>query len=158
MKAADVFVFYDDVQFTSNTSRSFFFARVQLKTGRRPALALRAGPQEWPLRPADRRDGDPGTMMAGAPLRGHPGRVPACPLRRPDEPLLTTLGGRAWARLADLTVTTTLQMAELFGLTRRTLRASATNIGGTGTERVLAGLDRLGSTGYVTGSRRARLP
>ena len=36
MKAADVFVFYDDVQFTSNTSRSFF-ARVQLKTagGRR---------------------------------------------------------------------------------------------------------------------------
>jgi len=29
MKAADVFVFYDDVQFTSNTSRSFA-ARVQL--------------------------------------------------------------------------------------------------------------------------------
>ena len=57
MKAADVFVFYDDVQFTSNTSRSFF-ARVQLKTARRPALADGAGAQERTLRPADRRDGD----------------------------------------------------------------------------------------------------
>ena len=65
--------------------------------------------------------------------------------------MLTTLGGRAWARLADLTVTTTLQMAELFGLTRRTLRASAMNIGGTGTERVLAVCRSLGATGYVTG-------
>jgi hypothetical protein len=48
-------------------------------------------------------------------------------------------------------VATTLQMAELFGLTRRTLRASATNIGGTGTERVLAVCRSLGATGYVTG-------
>ena len=39
MKTADVFVFYDDVQFTSNTSRSFL-ARVQLKTagGRRSSV------------------------------------------------------------------------------------------------------------------------
>ena len=67
------------------------------------------------------------------------------------EPLLATLAGRPWARLADLTVATTLQMAELFGLTRRTLRASAMDIGGSGTDRVLAICRSLGATGYVTG-------
>ena len=57
MKAADVFVFYDDVQFTSNTSRSFF-ARVQLKTAAGRRWLTRAGAQERTLRPAHRRDGD----------------------------------------------------------------------------------------------------
>ena len=83
MKAADVFVFYDDVQFTSNTSRSFF-ARVQLKT---------AGGRRWLSVPV-RKSGRFGQRIdeteilddgwAGAPLRGHPGGVPGCPLRRPD--------------------------------------------------------------------------
>jgi len=150
MKAADVFVFYDDVQFTSNTSRSFF-ARVQLKT---------AGGRRWltvPVRKSGRfgqRIDETEILGDGWPTRhcaAIRGAFQRAPFASQIEPLLATLAGHAWERLADLTVTTTLQMAELLGLTRRTLRASAMNIGGAGTERVLAVCRSLGATGYVTG-------
>jgi len=150
MKAADVFVFYDDVQFTSNTSRSFF-ARVQLKTdaGRRWLTV--------PVRKRGRfgqRIDETEVLDDGWPAR-HCAAIRAAlgpaPFAARLEPLLATLAGGAWPRLADLTVTTTLQMAEMLGLARRTLRASAMDIGGAGTERVLAVCRALGATGYVTG-------
>jgi hypothetical protein len=150
MKAADVFVFYDDVQFTSNTSRSFF-ARVQLKT---------AGGRRWltvPVRKSGRfgqRIDETEVLDDGWPAR-HSAAIRAAfqhaPYASRLEPLLATLAGRVWPRLAELTVTTTLQMAEMLGLARRTLRASEMGIGGAGTERVLAVCRALGATGYVTG-------
>jgi WbqC-like protein family len=150
MKAADVFVFYDDVQFTSNTSRSFF-ARVQLKT---------AGGRRWLTVPV-RKSGRFGQRIDETEIADDGWATRHCaairtalqgaPFAARLEPLLATLAGRPWERLADLTVATTLQMAELFGLTRRTLRASAMDIGGSGTDRVLAICRSLGATGYVTG-------
>lgn len=150
VQKADVFVFYDDVQFTSNTSRSFF-ARVQLKT---------AGGRRWLTVPV-RKSGRFGQRIDETEIADDGWATRHCaairtalqsaPFAARLEPLLATLAGRPWERLADLTVATTLQMSELFGLTRRTLRASAMDIGGSGTDRVLAICRSLGATGYVTG-------
>jgi hypothetical protein len=148
MKAVDVFVFYDDVQFT--TTRTFF-ARVQLKTaaGRRwlTVPVHKSGRYGQRIDETEILD-DGWPARHGAAVRS---AFAGAPFGASVEPLLATLSGRPWERLADLTVATTLQMAELLGLTTRTLRASAMGIGGSGTERLLAICRSLGATGYVTG-------
>ena len=148
MKTADVFVFYDDVQFTSNTSRSFF-ARVQLKTaaGRRwlTVPVRKSGKfgqridevviaeERWAARHAAAiREAFRGARFAAA-----------------VEPVLAALEG--WERLAELTIGTTRLMAELLGIEREMLRASALGIGGSGSERVLAICRSLRATRYVSG-------
>jgi hypothetical protein len=151
MKAADVFVFYDDVQFTSNTSRSFF-ARVQLKASRgRSWLTV-------PVRKAGRfgqridevEIAEDGRWRArhGAAVRE---ALRPAPFAASVEPVLATLTGGTWARLAELTIATTRSMAELLGIRRETLRSSALGIAGTGSARVLAVCRALGATRYVTG-------
>ena len=151
MKAADVFVFYDDVQFTSNTSRSFF-ARVQLKTARG---------RRWLTVPV-RKSGRFGQRIDEVEIaedgRWREGHVAAvrdalrgAPFAGSIEPVLLALAGGAWSRLAELTIATTRLMAELLGLRRETLRSSALGIGGGGSERVLAVCRALGATRYVSG-------
>jgi hypothetical protein len=151
LKAADVFVFYDDVQFTSNTSRSFF-ARVQLKTPRgRSWLTV---PVRKSGRFGQRIDeveiaGDGGWRMRhGAAIRE---ALRPAPYAASVEPVLAALAGGAWNRLAELTIATTRLMAELLGIRRETLRSSALGIGGGGTTRVLSVCQSLGATRYVSG-------
>lgn len=149
IKTADVFVFYDDVQFTSNTARSFF-ARVQLKTaaGRRwlTVPVLKSG--KFGQRIVDVAIATGGrwearhTAVIREAFRGAPHAAVV-------EPVLAALSG--WDRLAELTITTTKVMAELLGIERETLRASALGIGGSGWERVLAICRRLEATRYVSG-------
>jgi WbqC-like protein len=151
LKAADVFVFYDDVQFTSNTSRSFF-ARVQLKT---------AQGRSWLTVPV-RKSGRFGQGIDEVEIAGG-GRWPArhctairaalqpAPFAASVEPVLAMLAGGAWERLAELTIATTRLMAELLGIRRETLRSSALGIGGSGTGRVLAVCRALGATRYLSG-------
>jgi hypothetical protein len=148
IKAADLFVFYDDVQFTSNTAKSFF-ARVQLKAaaGRRwlTVPVRKSGKfgqridevviadERWAARHAAAiREAFRGAPFAGA-----------------VEPVLAMLAG--WERLAELTITSTKLMAELLGIQRETLRASALGVGGGGSERVLAICQCLGATRYLSG-------
>jgi hypothetical protein len=148
IKTADVFVFYDDVQFTSNTARSFF-ARVQLKT---------AAGRRWLTVPV-RKSGKFGqrideVMIADegwAPRHAAAIREAfrGAPHADAVEPVLATLAG--WERLAELTITTTKLMAELLGIQRETVRASALGIGGSGTDRVLAICRALEATRYVSG-------
>lgn len=150
MKTADVFVFYDDVQFTSNTSRSFF-ARVQLKT---------AAGRRWLTVPV-RKSGRFGQRIDEATIAGDGWAAAHCaamreafrgaPFAAHVEPVLAALAGGAWPRLAELTIATTLQVAALLGIERRTLRSSEMGIGGTGTARVLDVCKTLGATRYVTG-------
>jgi len=149
LKTADVFVFYDDVQFTSNTSRSFF-ARVQLKTaagrrwltvpvrksgkfGQRIVDVAIATDESW----ADRHTAAIREAFRGAPFASA------------VEPVLAVLSG--WERLAELTIGTTTLMAELLGIQRQTLRASALGVDGSGWERVLAICRALKATRYVSG-------
>ena len=147
-KQADVFVFYDDVQFTSNTSKSFF-ARVQLKTaaGRRwltvpVRKSGKFGQRIDEVLIADERWAARHAAAIREAFRGAPHAAAV-------EPVLATLHG--WERLAELTVTTTTLMAELLGIQREVVRASALGVGGGGTERVLAICRRLGATRYVSG-------
>ena len=148
IKTADVFVFYDDVQFTSNTSKSFF-ARVQLKTaaGRRwltvpVRKSGKFGQRIDEVVIADERWTERHVAAIRAAFRG-------APFDDAVEPVLAALGG--WERLADLTITTTKLMAELLGFPRETLRASALGVGGSGTDRVLAICRTLKATRYVSG-------
>jgi WbqC-like protein family len=151
LKAADVFVFYDDVQFTSNTSRSFF-ARVQLKTaqGRRwltvpVRKSGRFGQRIDEVEVADdgRWRGQHGAAIREA-LRG-------APFAGGVEPVVAALTGGSWLRLAELTIATTRLMAELLGIRRETPRSSALGIPGAGSDRVLSICRALGATRYVTG-------
>jgi hypothetical protein len=150
MKAADVFVFYDDVQFTSNTSRSFA-ARVQLKT---------AGGRRWLTVPV-RKSGKFGQRIDevviaddrwatrhGTAIRE---ALAEAPHAGSIEPVLAALTGGTWTRLAELTIATTRLMAELLGVRRDTLRSSALGVAGAGWPRVLAVCRHLGATRYVTG-------
>jgi WbqC-like protein family len=151
MKTADVFVFYDDVQFTSNTSRSFF-ARVQLKT---------AAGRRWltvPVRKSGRfgqRIDQVAIAEDGRWRAGHAAAIReafrGAPYAGGVEPVLAALTGAAWPRLAELTIATTRLIAELLGVRRDTLRSSALGIEGAGSARVLAICRALGATRYVTG-------
>ena len=147
-KQADVFVFYDDVQFTSNTAKSFF-ARVQLKTaaGRRwltvpVRKAGRFGQRIDEALIADDRWVARHTAAIREAFRGAPHAAAV-------EPVLAVLEG--WERLAELTITTTKLIAEMLGVQRETLRASALGVEGSGSARVLAICRRLGATRYVSG-------
>jgi len=151
MKAADVFVFYDDVQFTSNTSRSFA-ARVQLKT----AAGVR-----WLTVPV-RKSGHFGQRINEVAI-AEDGRWRArhcenvrqalrgAPFAASVEPVLATVADGARDRLCALTVDTTRQLAVMLGIERRSLLSSEMGIDGAGSARVLAICRALGATRYVTG-------
>jgi WbqC-like protein family len=151
MQAADVFVFYDDVQFTSNTSRSFF-ARVQLKT---------AQGRRWltvPVRKSGRfgQQIDQVEVVEDGRWRAHHSTaireaLGEAPFVASIEPILAALTGRAWDRLAELTISTTQLMAQLLGVRCETVRSSALGIPGAGSDRVLAVCRALGGTRYLTG-------
>src|SRR2546428_9138314 len=149
MKTADVFVFYDDVQFTSNTSRSFF-ARVQLKT---------AGGRRWltvPVQKSGRFGQRIDEVVIAADARWAARHAAAireafrgAPFAGAVEPVLARLDG--WERLAQLTITTTTLMAELLEIRRRTLRSSTLGVEGSGSARVLAIRPPPGAPRYVSG-------
>jgi hypothetical protein len=151
MKAADVFVFYDDVQFTSNTSRSFA-ARVQLKT---------AAGRRWLTVPV-RKSGQFGQRINEVTI-AEDGRWRArhcdsvrqalrgAPFAAAVEPVLAAVADERRDRLSALTVDTTRQLAAILGIDRRTLLSSEMGIDGTGSARVLAVCRALGATRYLTG-------
>jgi hypothetical protein len=151
MKSADVFVFYDDVQFTSNTSRSFA-TRVQLKTARG---------RRWLTVPVQ-KSGRFGQAIDAVEIVADGGRWQAthsaalleatrgAPHARAIEPVLEQIAGTAWERLAALTIATTTRLAGMLGITPRLLRASGLGIGGAGSARVLAICRALGASVYVS--------
>jgi WbqC-like protein family len=148
LKAVDLFVFYDDVQFT--TTRRFF-SRVQLKT---------AAGQRWltvPVRKSGRYGQriDETVIVDDGWANRHCGAIReafrGAPFTSVIEPLLALLTNRRWERLAELSIATTLEMAPLLGAQRPTLRSSELGIGDSGTDRLLAICRALGATRYVTG-------
>ena len=148
MKLADVFVFYDDVQFT--TTRRFF-SRVQLKT---------AAGRRWltvPVRKSGRYGQriDETLIVDDGWAKRHCAAIrealQGAPFGAAIEPLLAVLTGRPWERLAELSIATTLEMAPCLGAERRTLRSSELGIGDSGTARLLAICRALEATRYITG-------
>ena len=150
MKLADVFVFYDDVQFTSNTARSFF-ARVQLKTAQgRSWLTVpvrKAGRFGQKINEVEILDGEGWEASHCARIRAALG---AAPHATTLEPFLTQLAGRPWTRLSGLTIQTTCDLAAAFNIKTTTLVASELGIAGSGSERVVTICRALGATTYLT--------
>jgi len=150
MQRADVFVFYDDVQFTANTRRSFF-SRVQLKT---------AHGRRWLTVPV-RKAGRFGQRISDVEIAGGGWRASHCAAVRAAlrgarfaeavEPILDLVASTTWTHLARLTVATTLHVAHTLGIGARTVLASELGIGGRGSQRVLDICRALGATTYVTG-------
>lgn len=148
MKAADLFVFYDDVQFT--TTRRFF-SRVQIKT---------ASGRRWLTVPV-RKSGRYGQRIDEVLIADDAWAAQHCaairealrgaPFAPAIERLLARLVGRRWERLVELSIATTMELAPQLGADRPTLRSSELGIGGSGTERLLAICRALGATRYVTG-------
>jgi len=151
MKLADTFVFYDDVQFTSNTAKSFF-SRVQLKTSRgRTWLTV-------PVRKAGRFGQAINEVNLLADARwaeAHCAKIRdalnAAPYVDALEPFLSKLVGRRWTRLSELTIQTTLELAAGLGIRPRTHISSEMRLPGAGSKRVLTVCRALGASTYITG-------
>jgi len=150
MKLADVFVFYDDVQFTSNTSKSFF-PRVQLKT---------ATGRKWLTVPVQ-KTGKFGQKINEVEIvqdnkwqASHRGQILEALKKAPHladiMPMVDEVTTQPWNSLADLTMQTTMQIAKLLGITCKTYFASELGIGGSSSERVLNICKHLGATKYLT--------
>jgi hypothetical protein len=151
MRLADTFVFYDDVQFTSNTAKSFF-SRVQLKTehGRRwlTVPVRKAGRFGQLIKEAailpDARWQRQHCEMTRRALRD-------APFAEAVEPILRLISGTEWALLADLNLSTTRCIAETLGIRPELRVSSELGIAGSGSQRVLDICRKLGATKYVTG-------
>jgi len=150
MKLADVFVFYDDVQFTSNTARSFS-ARVQLKTARG---------KQWltvPVQKAGRfgQRINEVAIVSGSDWQSRHARtvrdaLQEAPFASALEPVLDLVAGAPWASLADLNVSATRHIAESLGICPEIRLSSELGIPGRGSPRVLEICRKLGATRYLT--------
>lgn len=149
MRRADVFVYYDDVQFDKNGWRNR--NRVKSTDGRPYWLTV-------PVR--HRGEGRPAINRIGidrrAPwARKHVGTLrqhySAAPHREPYLSELERTLSRDWTRLVDLNCEVTRLMAGWLGITTPTVLASELNVEGRRTERLVRICRRLGAGRYLTG-------
>lgn len=153
---ADVFVFYDDVQYDKHGWRN----RNRIKT---------AGGPRWLTIPVLAG----GNVDTGLPInevrttggwaRKHLATIQQSYRKAPGYaelgPLVESFFTSPPELLAELTIDTTVRLAEALGLSgKRYLRSSQLGIAGSRTERLLAILQHLGATHYLSGpSARAYL-
>jgi hypothetical protein len=150
VRQADVFVFYDDVQYDKHGWRN----RNRVKT---------PNGVEWLTIPVHGRGATQGLRTADVRIdsvapwpRKHFATLRQLYARAPhfDEyrPWLERLYASPPAMLADFTVATTIELAAMLGITStRFLRSSELGIEGRKTDRLLAILQRLGADEYLSG-------
>jgi WbqC-like protein family len=147
---ADVFVFYDDVQYDKHGWRN----RNRIKTAHGPA---------WITVPVHSR----GAVETGTPIaaievdhrrdwvRSHLETLRHAYGRQPFyaryAPLLATVLEKRHARLADLTIELTIAVARELGSTARFVRSSELPVQGSKNDRLLDVLGRIGATRYISG-------
>jgi hypothetical protein len=148
LRRADVFVYYDDVQYDKHGWRN----RNRIKT--------RTGPR-WLTVPV-RHSGlgsprildveiDTRTPWARKHVASIRQAYAAAPFLGRYMPALEELLHRGWERLVDLDIAVVALMADWLGLERRIERSSALDIGGERTERLLRICQRLGASRYLSG-------
>lgn len=149
MRRADIFVYYDDVQYDKHGWRN----RNRIKSS--------AGPQ-WLTVPVRHRglgqprildvEIDPRTPWA----RKHFGSLRQLYARAPCAkqylPELEELLMRPWERLVDLDLAVVAAMAQWLGLTPAIVRSSELGVNGEQSERLLRLCQHLGATRYLSGS------
>ena len=148
LRRADMFVYYDDVQYDKHGWRN----RNRIKTQNGPLWLT------VPVRHAGR-----GTLkileveidMRTPWARKHVASIRQAYARAPFLqrylPALEELLQRRWERLVDLDVACADLMAEWFGLRRPVERSSALGIGGDRSERLINICRRLGASRYLSG-------
>jgi hypothetical protein len=150
IQKADVFVFYDDVQYDKHGWRN----RNRIKTV--------AGPR-WLTVPVHHR----GNVEHAIPIkdiridthadwrRKHLLTLELSYAKAPFfdryAPYLREVYGREWTHLAELTIETTVALARELGLTTRFVRSSELGIAGDRNARLVDILRAVGVTHYVTG-------
>jgi hypothetical protein len=149
LRRADVFVYYDDVQYDKHGWRN----RNRIKTQTGPlwlTVPVRHGGLGLPVI----REVEIDTRTDWA--RKHVASIRQAYARAPFLgdylPALEELLHRRWQRLVDLDVAVVDLMASWFGLTRRIERSSALNIGGDKTERLVNICRHFGGSTYLSGA------
>jgi len=151
IQKADVFVFYDDVQYDRGGWRN----RNRVKTANGPV---------WLTIPVAKK----GSVETGAPIdsiriswdrpwtKSHWATVQQAYKKAPYfdtyRDLLEDIYGRRPELLADFTIETTVQIAGLLGLSDRSfLRSSQLKADGVKTDRLVSILQQVGATHYISG-------
>jgi hypothetical protein len=148
LRRADVFVYYDDVQYDRHGWRN----RNRIKT--------QSGPL-WLTVPVRHAGGTPPAILdveidGRRPwAKKHVESIRQAYARSPFLagylPALEELLLRRWERLVDLDLACSGLMAEWLGLRRRIERSSALNIGGERSERLVSICRHFGATRYLSG-------
>lgn len=148
LRRADVFVYYDDVQYDRNGWRN----RNRIKTQHGPIWLT------VPVRHSGRGmpkildvEIDARTSWARKHVASIRQAYARAPFLATYMPALEELLHRKWERLVDLDVACTGLMAEWFGLRRRIERSSTLEVGGDRSERLVNLCRRLGASKYVSG-------
>jgi WbqC-like protein family len=148
-KIADIFVFYDDVQFVKGS----LFNRVQVKT---------PSGTRWLTVPLSNRKLSKQIFEIGIDER-QDWRVSQRSLLRQANAgaahlsdmidLLDSVFARSYSNVAELSIDSMLALASYFGILagKKVLRSSGLNIGGSGSQRVYDICKSLAATSYVTG-------
>jgi hypothetical protein len=151
IEKADLFVFYDDVQYDKHGWRN----RNKIKTAQGsqwltiPVHARGASVENTAICAVQVDEGQPWSRKHWASIRQAYGKAP---FFSRYGPLLESILEDHPASLADFTISSTVQLASELGIgNRRFLRSSALGGEGRKTDRLLDILTKLGAGHYVTG-------
>ena len=154
IQKADVFVFYDDVQFDKHGWRN----RNRIKTSNGPVwltipVASRGNViHHTPINTIEIVWDKPWNEKHWATLRQAYAKAPYFARYAP---LLESFYGQRPTHLADFTIALTIALANAIGLTPTFLRSSELGIPGGRTDRLVAILTKLGARHYISGPSAA---
>jgi hypothetical protein len=151
IEKADVFVFYDDIQYDDRGWRNR--NRIKTEQGTRwlsiPVLSRGVRLACTPIKDVRISWDRPWCHKHWESIRHSYGRAP---FYETYAPMLEEFYSRRGELLADFTIDTTIALAGQLGLTRtRLLRSSSLSVTGTRTERLLALLAAVGADHYISG-------
>ncbi len=148
---ADVFVFYDDVQYDKHGWRN----RNQIKTanGKQwltiPVIARGAVSDHVPIHEVKIVPNKGWAQTHFKTLKQSYGKAP---FFQQYEPLLQEIYGRNDELLAELTISSTVALARALGITHtRFVRSSELDVAGKKTDRLIGILQKLGADHYISG-------
>lgn len=145
-RLADVFVYYDDVQFVPQNWQ----VRNRIKV---------AGGTQWLTVPVQRRHGqlinEARAVTTSNWTRKHHNAIELAYAKAPHSaslaPFLKEMYERDWENLVDVNITAFELLADLLGVQAEFRRSSELALPGRGSDRVLAYCRELGATSYLSG-------
>lgn len=151
IQRADVFVFYDDVQYDKHGWRNR--NRIKTVAGSQwltiPVLAKGNTASGLPIHEARIMPADKWAKKHLAGIKQSYGKAP---FFEPYRALVESFYAEPPALLADFTIDTTKKLAEALGLTKtKFLRSSELQLEGAKNDRLLALLTKVGATHYISG-------